>query len=56
MHSASKFIRGELGKRLHTRTVPVLSFIYDESLKEGDQVLGLMKKLEGEREADAENT
>ncbi len=53
MAAASRFIRGELGKRLHTRTVPELAFHYDESLKQGDRVLERLKEIEKERESDA---
>jgi ribosome-binding factor A len=53
MTAASRFIRGELGKRLHTRTVPELAFHYDESLKQGDRVLERLKEIEKERESDA---
>lgn len=56
MLAAHRFIRGELGKRLHTRTVPELTFLYDESLKQGDRVLERLKEIEKERESDAPST
>lgn len=52
MEAATRFIRGELGKRLHTRSVPEIAFHYDESLKQGDRVLERLKEIEKERESD----
>lgn len=40
---ASGFLRNELGKRLHIHTLPVLTFVYDRSIKEG---MALMKLIE----------
>lgn len=43
---ASGYIRKLLSGRLGTRTVPELRFIWDESVKEGEQVLSLLRSLE----------
>ena len=39
------FFRTELGKRLHTRTVPELQFLYDESFDYGDKIDRLLGSL-----------
>ncbi len=35
LRSASGFLRSEVGKRIRTRIVPQLHFVYDESVEEG---------------------
>lgn len=47
LQKASSFIRSELGRRLHIRYTPQLSFQVDEKLEEVKRVLNL---LEGIRE------
>lgn len=49
LYSATKFIRGELGRRLELRLVPAIHFVRDDSLERGSNVLGIMKKLENEK-------
>ncbi|MBN3033773.1 MAG: 30S ribosome-binding factor RbfA [Candidatus Saganbacteria bacterium] len=46
LYSATRFIRGELGRRLELRLVPQLRFYRDDSLERGSRVLGLINKLE----------
>lgn len=43
LNRASGFLRNELGKRLHIHTLPILTFVYDSSIKEG---MALMKLIE----------
>jgi len=43
---ASGYIRKLLSGRLGTRTVPELRFFWDDSVKEGEQVLSLLRSLE----------
>ena len=45
LHSAAGFIRRQLRGRLETRHVPVLRFILDETLTEGNQMLDLLDNL-----------
>ena len=50
LQSAAGFIRKVLSKRLHLRTIPELTFRYDESLDQGDrieQLLSEVRKQEG---------
>ncbi|MEM8875728.1 MAG: 30S ribosome-binding factor RbfA [Planctomycetota bacterium] len=47
--AAGKF-RGELGRGMRTRSVPVLRFQIDEQLKKEMQVLDLLRQAERERE------
>lgn len=49
LYSATKFIRGELGKRLELRFVPEIRFVRDDSLERGSKVLGLINELEHEK-------
>ena len=43
LNRASGFLRNELGKRLHIHTLPILTFVYDSSIKKG---MALMKLIE----------
>jgi ribosome-binding factor A len=43
LNHASGFIQSKLGKKMHTRTTPKLSFIFDDSIKAGFE---MMKKLD----------
>jgi ribosome-binding factor A len=45
MGSALPFIRRRLAAMMETRTVPALHFIYDSSIKEGEEVLTAIRKL-----------
>ncbi len=45
LNKAGGFMRQELGKRLHLRFVPQLTFEYDESFDYGDKIERLLKKL-----------
>jgi len=42
---ARGFIRLELGKRLHMKSVPQLTFHYDTSFEYGDKIERLLKEL-----------
>lgn len=43
LEKAIPFIRRELGKRLHLRTVPEIVFIYDQSIEYGNRIEALLK-------------
>lgn len=45
LSKATGFIRQELGKRLHLRYLPQLSFQYDTSFEYGDKIERLLKEL-----------
>ncbi len=45
LEDASGFIRHQLRGRLETRNVPVLRFVLDETLDEGNQMLRLLDSL-----------
>ena len=45
LDDASGFIRRQLRGRLETRNVPVLRFVLDESLDEGNEMLRLLDSL-----------
>lgn len=40
--SAAGFLRHELGQRMLTRTVPMLRFVYDESIEHGSRLSALI--------------
>lgn len=42
---AKSFIRNELKKVIYLKKLPQLAFIYDPSIKKGDRVLDLIRKL-----------
>ncbi|MEB3351718.1 MAG: 30S ribosome-binding factor RbfA [Cyanobacteriota bacterium] len=50
LRSASPFIKGELGRRLAMRRTPEVVFVLDRGLEEGTSVLGLLQRLESERQ------
>jgi phosphoesterase RecJ-like protein len=45
LQSAAGFIRSTLGKRLHLKTIPELTFRYDESLDHGDRIERLLSEV-----------
>jgi len=51
LHSATSFIRGELGHNLELRLTPKLNFIRDDSLEKGSRVLTIMNRLEKQDES-----
>ena len=50
LQAATKFIRGELGRRLNMRRTPEVIFRLDEGIEKGISVLNLLEKLEEERQ------
>ncbi|MCU0641596.1 MAG: 30S ribosome-binding factor RbfA [Candidatus Margulisbacteria bacterium] len=48
LHSATRYIRGELGHRVELRLVPKITFVRDDSLERGSRVLGIMNRLGNE--------
>ncbi len=49
LNGASKYIRGEIGRRLKMRRSPELVFQLDRGIERGHSVLSLLTKLETER-------
>ncbi|MFZ2956118.1 MAG: 30S ribosome-binding factor RbfA [Candidatus Ozemobacteraceae bacterium] len=49
LDSAKTVIRCEIRKAMTMRTIPELAFKYDPSINEGDQMLGLLRRLERDR-------
>ncbi len=45
LSDAARFLRRQLRARLHTRQVPELRFILDESLDEGNEMLRLLDSI-----------
>lgn len=45
LDSAKAFLRRELKKVIELRVVPELAFHFDPSIREGDQMLNLLRKL-----------
>jgi ribosome-binding factor A len=50
LFSATKFIRGELGRRMQLRDVPVIFFKHDESLEKGSKVFEIINQLHQEED------
>lgn len=48
LQKASSFIRGELGRRLHIRYSPQLSFRLDQKLEEVERILKLLDEIRKE--------
>ena len=56
LQSAAGFIRRQLRGRLETRHVPVLRFILDDTLTEGNQMLDLLDSLAEEMPSSTESS
>ena len=50
LQAASGYLRGELGRRLQMRRSPEVVFYLDRGIEKGTSVLGLLNRLEGERQ------
>ncbi|HEY9071140.1 MAG TPA: 30S ribosome-binding factor RbfA [Candidatus Ozemobacteraceae bacterium] len=46
LDSAKPVLRGELKKAVQLRKIPELAFRYDPSIREGDHILDLLRKIE----------
>jgi ribosome-binding factor A len=49
LESASGWVSRELGKRLHTRHTPHVTFVFDESLERGDRLSRLLDELRADQ-------
>lgn len=45
LHSASSFLRGEIGRRLHLRLAPSLQFLLDDSIDQSLHIQRLMREV-----------
>lgn len=50
LHSATRYVRSELGQRMRLRRAPEVTFMEDPSLERGSRVLTLINQLNQERE------
>ncbi len=50
LHSASGYLRGELGRMLHLRRAPEIVFYLDRGIEKGSAVLDLLEDLEKKRQ------
>jgi ribosome-binding factor A len=55
LESASKFIRHELGGRLHVRHVPELRFQVDEAALRGRRIEGILREIKNSDDRDPDN-
>jgi ribosome-binding factor A len=49
LESAAGWVSRELGKRLHTRHTPHITFVFDESLERGDRLSRLLDELRSDK-------
>jgi ribosome-binding factor A len=54
LRSASVYVKGELGRRLKMRRTPEVVFVLDRGLEKGTSVLGLLNRLEEQRQEKGE--
>ncbi len=54
LRSASTYVKGELGRRLKMRRTPEVVFVLDRGLEKGTSVLGLLNRLEEQRQEKGE--
>ncbi len=45
VNEASSFIRGELAERIELRHIPILEFIYDESIEYANNIEKIIKEI-----------
>lgn len=45
LKKSAGYIKGELGKAIHLKTIPNLRFYYDDSLQRGDALIGKIDAL-----------
>ncbi|MFN5160308.1 MAG: 30S ribosome-binding factor RbfA [Cyanobacteriota bacterium] len=50
LKAATPFVKGELSRRMKMRRTPELVFLIDRGLEQGMAVLGLLQRLEQERQ------
>jgi len=50
--SASGYIRGEVGRRLHLRKTPELKFVADNSVEHGMQIFKMLDDIRGDSDED----
>ncbi|MBI2870071.1 MAG: 30S ribosome-binding factor RbfA [Chloroflexi bacterium] len=50
LSGAAGFLRKELARRLRLRSIPELSFHWDDSIERADRVMSLLDKVSEERE------
>ena len=50
LKAATPFVKGELSRRMKIRRTPELVFLIDRGLEQGMEVLGLLQRLEQERQ------
>ena len=50
--SASGYIRGEFGRRLHLRKTPELKFVADNSVEHGMQIFKMLDDIRGDSDED----
>jgi ribosome-binding factor A len=55
LHSATPFVKGELGRRLQLRRTPEVVFVLDRGIEQGSTVLGLLSQLEQQRSVKEES-
>jgi len=55
LESAVGFIRRQLGRALHMRTIPELSFQYDKSIAYGNHIESLIRDVNKDRDDAAED-
>lgn len=51
LKAATGYVRSTLGKRLRLRHTPLVVFVEDRGIEEGNKVLSLLQQLNHEREA-----
>jgi ribosome-binding factor A len=49
LSSATGFIQHELGQMLEMRATPLIRFVRDDSIEKGSRVLGIIKRLESDK-------
>jgi ribosome-binding factor A len=50
LRSAANYVKGELSRRLNMRRTPEVIFLLDRGIEKGTSVLGLLNKLEQQRQ------
>ena len=56
LRSATGFIRHALGQRVILRSIPELSFVFDDSIAYSVHISSLLREIAGEDKKDGEDT
>jgi ribosome-binding factor A len=55
LESSGRFLRKQLGSRIHLRSIPELTFHYDQSIEYGNRIESLLREINQDQDNAAED-